>query len=76
MKITFTGDIMIEPPVLKNAKQKDGSYDFYPIFEHAQSLLSEADLLVGNLETPLAGEAVGYTDDYYCFNAPTAMPTQ
>ena len=70
MKITFTGDIMIEPPVLKNAKQKDGSYDFYPIFEHAQSLLSEADLLVGNLETPLAGEAAGYTDDYYCFNAP------
>lgn len=70
MKITFTGDIMIEPPVLKNAKQKDGSYDFYPIFAHAQSLLSEADLLIGNLETPLAGEAAGYTDDYYCFNAP------
>lgn len=70
MKITFTGDIMIEPPVLKAAKQKDGSYDFYPIFAPTQKLLSEADLLIGNLETPLAGEDVGYTDDYYCFNAP------
>ena len=72
MKITFTGDIMIEPPVLKGAKQKDGSYDFYPVFEHTQSLLSEADLLIGNLETPLAGEEATYTHpgDYYCFNAP------
>ena len=70
MKITFTGDIMIEPPVLKAARQKDGSFDFYPIFAPAQKLLSEADLLIGNLETPLAGEAAGYTDDYYCFNAP------
>lgn len=70
MKITFTGDIMIEPPVLKAAKQKDGSYDFYPVFAKAQKLLSEADLLIGNMETPIAGAAVGYTDDYYAFNAP------
>jgi len=70
MKITFTGDIMIEPPVLKGAKQKDGTYDFYEVFAPAQSLLSEADLLVGNFETPMAGPDAKYTQHYYSFNAP------
>ncbi len=72
MKITLVGDIMIEPPVLKAAKQSDGSYDFYEVFAHAQSLFDEADFLVGNLETPLAGEEATYTQEYYVFNAPDA----
>ena len=72
MKITLVGDIMIEPPVLKAARQKDGSYNFDEVFAHAQGLLDEADFLVGNLETPLAGEAAAYTQEYYVFNAPDA----
>lgn len=70
MKITFVGDLMIEPPVLKAAKQPDGTYDFFPMFSGMQRLLSEADLLVGNLETPLAGEEAQYTQHYYAFNSP------
>lgn len=73
MKITFVGDIMIEPPVLKAARQKDGSYDFNEVFVHARPLLDEADILIGNLETPLAGEEATYTDDYYIFNAPDSF---
>jgi len=72
MKITLVGDIMIEPPVLKAGRKRDGSYDFYEVFAPAQGLLDEADFLVGNLETPLAGEEATYTDDYYVFNAPDA----
>jgi poly-gamma-glutamate synthesis protein (capsule biosynthesis protein) len=72
MKITFIGDIMIEPPVLAGARQPDGSYDFYPVFAHAQKLFDEADLLIGNLETPLAGPEALYTQHYYAFNAPDA----
>lgn len=72
MKITFLGDIMIEPPVLKAAHRPDGSYDFYPVFEKAQSLLDEADMLVANLETPLAGPEAEYTKHHYAFNAPDA----
>ena len=72
MKITLVGDIMIEPPVLKAARKSDGSYDFYGVFEHMQSLYDEADFLVGNLETPLAGEEATYTQEYYVFNAPDA----
>ena len=70
MKITFIGDIMIEPPVLHGAKQPDGSYNFDAVFEKAQGLFDEADLLIGNLETPLAGEEALYTQHYYAFNAP------
>ena len=72
MKITLVGDIMIEPPVLKAARQKDGSYNFDEVFAHTQGLLDEADFLVGNLETPLAGEEATYTQEYYVFNAPDA----
>ena len=72
MKITFVGDIMIEPPVLKAAKQPDGTYNFDEVFRHAKPLFEEADLLVGNLETPLAGEEALYTQHYYAFNAPDA----
>jgi len=72
MKLTFIGDIMIEPPVLKAAKQPDGTYDFYGVFAQCQKLFDEADFLVGNLETPLAGDKVPYTQHFYAFNAPDA----
>lgn len=73
MKLTFIGDIMIEPPVLRAGKKKDGSYDFYGVFEKCQKLFDEADFLVGNLETPLAGDKVPYTQHYYAFNAPDEL---
>ncbi len=72
MKITFLGDIMIEPPVLKAAKRRGGTYDFRGVFARAKALLAESDYVVGNLETPLAGEEAGYTETHLCFNAPDA----
>ncbi len=69
-KITFIGDIMIEPPVLKAAKRKGGTYDFSGVFQYVQPLLDEADFVVGNLETPMAGKEATYTQHHYAFNAP------
>jgi len=69
-KITFLGDIMAEPPVLKAAKRKDGSYDFSGVFARVRPMLAKSDYVVGNLETPLAGEAAGYTANHLAFNAP------
>lgn len=69
-KITFIGDIMSEPPVLKAAKRSRGKYDFSGVFAHVQSLLDEADFLVGNFEAPLAGKEATYTVEHYNFNAP------
>ena len=70
MKITFLGDIMIEPPVLKAAKRKGGKYDFSGVFAPAKALLQESDYVVGNLETPIAGKDAGYSKTHLCFNSP------
>lgn len=72
MQITFLGDIMCEPPVLAGAKQPEGGYDFDYVFADAKALIQEADYVVGNLETPLAGEEALYAQTYLAFNAPDA----
>ena len=69
MKLTFLGDIMAEPPVLKAAKRSQG-YDFRGVFAPVKSLLTESDYVIGNLETPLAGKEAGYTNTHLAFNAP------
>ncbi len=70
MKLTFLGDIMAEPPVLKAAKQRDGSYDFSEVFRQVKPLLMGSDFVAGNLETPLAGPEALYTQHHFSFNAP------
>lgn len=69
MRITFFGDVMCEPTVLKGAK-KGKVYDFDYVFDGVRDLMAKSDYIVGNLETPMAGEAAGYTDGFACFNAP------
>ena len=69
-KITFLGDIMIEPPVLKAAKRPGGKYDFTDVFKYVKPILDQADYVIGNFETPLAGKDAKYTQHHYAFNAP------
>lgn len=68
-KITFTGDIMCSPRMTQVANG-----DFSPVLAHAKKL-ADCDYLVGNLETPIAGETLRYTHDRYCFNSPAAYLT-
>lgn len=68
IKISFLGDILCQLPFLK-AAQKRGN-DFYTAFEGLQPLLQDSDYVVANLETPIAGEEAGYTNDIYSFNTP------
>lgn len=72
VKISFLGDIMCEGPFLNAARKKDGTYDFSSAFMGLRQLLSESDYVIGNLETPLAGEEYGYTntEELYSFNTP------
>ena len=72
-KITFFGNIMCEPLLLRTARRGDGGYDFDGVFENVKPLLDEADFVVGNLETPLAGPDAGYTRDLFSFNTPDAF---
>ena len=62
--ITFTGDIMCSPRMTGLAKG-----DYFSVFNKACKL-KNCDYLVGNLETPIAGEEMKYTHERYCFNTP------
>ena len=71
-KITVIGDIMVEPPFMEQVA-KDGAYNFVPSFLPLKSLLKDSDYVIGNLETPLAGEEAGYTDRIVSFNSPDSL---
>ena len=75
MKITIVGDIMCEPAVLEAAKRPDGTYDFAPMYEKVVPMFREADYVIGNMETTLAGEELEYTQTFFSFNAPDSFGT-
>lgn len=72
--IISTGDIMMHSPQTGAGRDKTGkSYDFAFMFEKITPILREADLVIGNLETTLAGEANGGYTGYPLFNAPEVL---
>jgi len=71
-KISVIGDIMVEPPFMEQVTKSEG-YDFWPSFAPLKPLLDASDYVIGNLETPLAGEEAGYTDRIVTFNAPDSL---
>ena len=74
-KITVLGDVMSEGPLLQGVRRPDGSYDYDPVFLPLKGLMDEADNRIVNLETPVAGEDLGYTDNIISFNAPRSLVT-
>lgn len=70
--IVSTGDIMMHMPQTNAGRQADGGYDYTFMFEKVAPILHDADLVIGNLEVPLAGEAAGYSG-YPMFNAPSVL---
>lgn len=71
IRIAFTGDLMVLTPQLKASyNPSENRYDFDPIFSNISKYLKKSDYLIGNLETPLAGEEMGYTNDDTVFNTP------
>lgn len=69
VKISFTGDIMCEMPLLKSSKSK-GQYCFKSVFRKVKPLLAESNYVIGNLETICTGEKNGLTNHIYSFNSP------
>ncbi len=67
------GDIMVHTPQLPayyDAASK--RYTFNPWFEQVKPIFQSGDWVFGNLETPLAGQALKYTG-YPRFNAPAEL---
>ena len=71
-KITVIGDIMVEPQFLAQVKKGD-EYDFYTPLKALEYLFEGSDYVIGNLETPLAGEEAEYTNRIVSFNAPDSV---
>ncbi len=72
-RIGAVGDIMMMQSQVSGAwSDALQSYDFAPSFHAMQPWFSKADLLCGNLETPLAGEFAGYTGP--APSPPTPLP--
>lgn len=66
-KITIIGDMLCSPRMTEIANG-----DYGALFAKANKL-KNCDYLIGNLETPIAGEALKYTYERYRFNTPTAF---
>lgn len=72
-RVMVVGDIMMHSPITTSGYDaKTGSYDFSSIFSEVDPIFDQADLVIGNLETPVAGSQVGYSG-YPRFNAPTEL---
>lgn len=70
--LQFTGDILCQMPQTEACRTENG-FDYAPVFAPVQKRLAECDYLIGNLETPVAGEKLGYSDRLYQFNTPDAF---
>ena len=65
--LTFVGDMMCSQ---RMTECSDMNYSF--AFERANKL-KKCDYLIGNLETPIAGEEMKYTYERYRFNTPNSF---
>lgn len=72
VKISVVGDIMCHTTQMKYAEVSADSFDFNPVFRELSDYLKSSDLLMGNLETVLAGRASGLKG-YPVFNSPDEL---
>ena len=72
-KISVIGDVMNESTLGDTCKTPDGGYDYSAVFAPLKGILSKSDYRIANLESPVAGEKLGYSEDFYSFNAPDAL---
>lgn len=73
IKLVAVGDIMMHKEEIEGGKVPGtNTYNFDYMFKHIKPYIENADLAIGNLETPLAGKERGYTG-YPAFNAPEQL---
>lgn len=70
IKISFVGDIMSKIQQNKAARDEKGQYHYERTFQDIEKQLKESDYLIGNLETPIAGEDLQYSYKAFSFNTP------
>lgn len=68
IKLTFTGDVMCKKKLLTDSCL-NGKYDFSYIFAEIKSYFKNS-YVIANLETPIASEDLGFTNESFIFNTP------
>lgn len=72
-RISAVGDIMMHAPQLAHAKNnRKNTYSFLPFFEEIKPSFIGSNLVIGNLETNLVSEELGYTG-YPAFGSPAIL---
>lgn len=72
IRLTFVGDIALDKPLLKAAKDRGkGKYDFTEVF-HTEDVFRGSDLVVGNLETVFGG-GHRFNKKPYHYNSPDSF---
>lgn len=73
IKLSFTGDVTCDKPLLAACKQSDGSYDFRDVLKEVKGCFSESDCVIGNLETVFGGKSKGYNVRPLGYNSPDSF---
>ena len=72
-RIRAVGDLMVHAKQLRVARQRDGSYDFYPQYELIRDSLSDADYTIANMETTIGKYKNRDYSGYPMFNSPESL---
>jgi poly-gamma-glutamate capsule biosynthesis protein CapA/YwtB (metallophosphatase superfamily) len=72
IRLVASGDTVVHDAVNLNAKNPDGSYDYYPMLSSMTPLYDNADIRFCNQVTPAGGKDLG-VKGYPKFNAPTEL---
>ncbi len=69
--VTFSivGDVMCHSTQFNYALREDSTYDFKPVYREIKKYFDNSDIVVGNLETVIAGNDIEYAG-YPVFNTP------
>lgn len=72
LTIRAVGDIMMHSPQITAGLAQDGNYNFDHFFTDIKPYLEGADIVMGNLETTISNEEVGY-GGYPMFRCPEQL---
>ena len=71
-RISAQGDLLMHKPIFDNrsiVRQKDGGYDFSPVFKYFSETVKQYDYAIANLETTFGGDNFPYQGNP-SFNCP------
>lgn len=70
IKLTFSGDIMLDNETVQLYKTRLGKYDFNSMFKEIKPFFRQSELVVGNLETPITVDNKEIKSQLYRFTSP------